>query len=284
MRLRTRPRPRWLSATPGRGLRACDPGLRAAARAFLAAAALACGAVAAEAQERADTAGAQAEFTLDGEVVDAENGRPLVAAVVKFPELARYAFAGVDGRFTFSRFPAGHWEIVVEQDGYHASESTVEVSEGNGLHIRLRPDPIALEGLTVRSRSQRLLASRRRRTPYRIVTLTARDFAEAVDPNPLVVLKHRARAPIVGCSYAAAGGAFVPDLCVLRRGRRGGISVFLDESPLFGGTEALGAMHHENIHSMDFILRPTSGELRVYTKWFVRRLDETRVSLSPILW
>lgn len=239
-----------------------------------------------QAQEGADTAVAQEEFTLAGEVVDADNGRPLVAAVVKFPELSRYAFAGVDGRFTFSRFPAGAWEIVVEQIGYHVSVDTVRVSDGNGLHIRLRPDPIALEGLTVRSRSQRLLASRRRRTPYRFVTISARDFAEAVDPNPAVVLKRKARAPVVECSYGhdAVGSAFVYDLCVLRRGQRGPVAVFLDETPLHGGTKALSAMHHEDIHSMDFILRPKSGELRVYTTWFIQRLDETGIGLVPILW
>ncbi len=238
----------------------------------------------AHAQEHADTSVAQAQFTLVGEVVDAENGRPLVAAVVKFPELSRYAFVGVDGRFTFSRFPGGAWEIVVEQLGYHTSADTVHVSDGNGLYIRLRPDPIALEGLTVRSRSQRLLASRRRRTPYRFVTIAAADFAEAVDPNPAAVLKRKARAPIVECAYDAAGGALLYDLCVLRRGRRGGIAVFLDETPLHGGTEALSAMHHEDIHSMDFILRPKSGELRVYTTWFIQRLDETGIGLSPIVW
>ena len=239
------------------------------------------------AQERGDIVGAAEEkqmFPLSGRVVDADNDEPVVAAVVKFPELARYAFAGVNGRFAFPDFPAGTWEVVVEQLGYHTSEATVEVSDGNGLFIRLRPDPIALEGLTVRSRSQRLLADRRRRTPFRIVTLGSRDFAAAVDPNPAVVLKRLARAPVVECSYRAAGAAFSFDLCVLRRGRRAPISVFLDESPLHGGTGALSAMGHETIHSMDFILRPKSAELRVYTTWFVDRLDETKLGLAPIVW
>ena len=223
-------------------------------------------------------------FTLAGQVVDAETGRPLVAAVVKFPELVRYAFAGVDGRFAFDDFPPGTWEVIVEQLGYHTSESQVALSDGAGLHVRLRPDPIALEGLTVRSRSSRLLSERRQRTPLRIVTIGSRDFAEAADPNPAAVLKRLGRAPLVECSYKAAGAALSYDLCVLRGGRRSGISVLLDENPMHGGTAALSAMHPEAIHSMDFILRPHSGELRVYTKWFVERLDKTEMRLAPIVW
>jgi len=229
-------------------------------------------------------AGQEQLFRLAGQVVDAETGRPLVASVVKFPELARYAFAGVDGRFAFDDFPAGTWEVIVEQLGYHTSESQVALSGGAGLHVRLRPDPIALEGLTVRSRSRRLLSERRRRTPFRIVTIGSRDFAEAVDPNPAAVLKRLGRAPVGECSYRSAGAALSHDLCVLRGGRRSGISVFLDESPMHGGTAALSAMHHETIHSMDFVLRPKSAELRVYTKWFVERLDETGLGLAPIIW
>ncbi len=239
----------------------------------------------ADAQERTDTAAAQEQtFTLVGRIVDAASGEPLIAAVVKFPELARYAFAGLDGQFTFSDFPAGTWEVIVEQLGYHASESALDLAAGAELFVRLRPDPIALEGLTVRSRSQRLLADRRRRTPFRIVTLGSREFAEAVDPNPAIVLKRLARAPVVECSYRASGGAFSYDLCVFRRGRRAPISVFLDESRLHGGTQTLSAMNHETIHSMDFILRPKSAELRVYTIWFVERLDETKLGLAPIVW
>lgn len=268
------------SGAPARNMRFC---IGSAARGLVSAALL--GAALAPNWPAGPVAAAQEQtFRLAGQVVDAETGRPLVAAVVKFPELVRYAFAGVDGRFAFDDFPAGTWEVIVEQLGYHTSESQVALSDGAGLHVRLRPDPIALEGLTVRSRSSRLLSERRRRVPLRIVTIGSRDFAEAVDPNPAAVLKRLGRAPLVECSYEAPGGALSHDLCVLRGGRRTELSVFLDESPMHGGTAALSAMHPETIHSMDFILRRQSGELRVYTKWFVERLDKTGLGLAPIVW
>ena len=229
---------------------------------------------AAGAQEPAPT------FVLAGQILDSFNERPVIAAVVKVPDLKRYTFTDVNGRFSFPDFPAGTWEIVVEQLGYHTTAGPVTVSEGNGLLIRLEPDPIALEGFRVRSRSERLLTKRRRSIPYRVETLGAETFARAVNPDPTVILKYHSGAPIVPCP----GDTSVVTRCVLRKGRPSGISVHLDEGPLAGGMEALSTFPLENIHSMDFIFLPGSGMLRVYTKWFVERLDETRVGLEPLIW
>lgn len=219
-------------------------------------------------------------FVLEGRVLDAVNERPVIAAVVKVPDLKRYTFTDVDGRFSFSDFPAGTREIVVEQLGYHTTEGPVTVSQGNGLFIRLEPDPIAIEGLRVRPRSERLLTNRRRSIPYRVETLGAETFARAVNPDPTVVLKYHSGAPIVPCP----GDTSLIFGCVLRKGQPGGISVYLDEGPLAGGMEVLSTFPLEDIHSMDLILLPAGGMLRVYTQWFIERLDETRVSLAPLVW
>lgn len=219
-------------------------------------------------------------FVLEGRVLDAVNERPVIAAVVKAPDLKRYTFTDVDGRFSFPDFPAGTWEIVVEQLGYHTTEGPVTVSEGNGLFIRLEPDPIAMDGFEVRSRSERLLADRRRSIPYRVETLGAETFAQAVNPDPTAVLKVHSGAPIVPCP----GDASLIFGCILRKGRPSGISVYLDEGPLAGGMDVLSTFPLEDIHSMDLILLPGGGMLRVYTKWFVERLDQTRVHLAPLVW
>ena len=39
---------------------------------------------------------------------------------------------------------------------------------------------------------------------------------------------------------------------------------------------------HDHIHSMDWVA--TVGVLLVYTKDFIRRLDENGMSLSPLVW
>lgn len=38
----------------------------------------------------------------------------------------------------------------------------------------------------------------------------------------------------------------------------------------------------EHIHSMDWI--PKMGQLRIYTKHFIERLDNTRIGLSPLVY
>jgi len=116
-----------------------------------------CGhAVAQEVGGGADTA----TFTLTGQIADAVNGTPVIAALVKVPALRQVATSDVNGRFRLADFPEGTWDIVVEQLGYHTLTGSVTVAEGNGLNLRLNPDPVALEeiragGLTYRTRLRR---------------------------------------------------------------------------------------------------------------------------------
>ena len=218
-------------------------------------------------------------FTLTGQIVDAVNERPVIAAVVKVPELRRFVFADVNGRFHFADFPEGTWEIVVEQLGYHTLDGSVTVAEGNGLHLRLNPDPIALEGLRVRTRSERLLTRRRQRFPYRVTTISTRTITDAINPDPASIFRWNARSPIVSCSFGS--DEWMSPGCVLHRGRPRRIAVLLDEVALLGGMVELSMFPKENLHSMDWI--PCTAQLRVYTKDFIERMDQTRISVSPWL-
>ena len=101
-------------------------------------------------------------FTLTGRIVDALNERPVIAAVIKVPDLRRFVFSDVRGRFHFPDFPAGTWDIVVAQLGYHTLEGSVTVTEGNGLHLRLEPDPVALEEITAGGLTYKTRLARRR--------------------------------------------------------------------------------------------------------------------------
>ncbi len=219
-------------------------------------------------------------FTLTGKVVDAVLNTPVVAAVIKVPELKRLAYSDGNGNFRFNEFPRGTWDIVVEQLGYHASDGAVTVSEGNGLFIRLNPDPIALDELRVRTRSNRLLTRRRNRIPYRVVTVRPQAFANAINPDPVVIFRRAANTAIVSCP--GDGSDWLTPGCIPRRGGYVRISVFLDEGPLLGGMRSLQTMSHESVHSMDWI--PKMGMLRVYTKRFIERLDNSRIALSPLVW
>lgn len=228
-------------------------------------------------------AGQDGNFTLAGQIFDDFNGAPVVSAVVKVPQLKRYAFSDLRGRFRFPDFPEGTWEIVVEMLGYHTLDGSVTVAEGNGLFLRLEPDPVALEGLRVRTRAERLLSERRLRIPYRVTTIATSTFAASINPDPTAIFRRNARSQIIPCPETEEDVAeqMTPG-CFMRRGRPVRISLFLDEGRLEAGMVELAILPKEDIHSMDWV--PEMAQLRVYTKHFIDRLDNTRTNLSPLVY
>ena len=219
-------------------------------------------------------------FTLTGTVVDRVSTAPVVAAIVKVPALERFAFTDGDGNFRFADFPQGTWQVVVEQFGYYTMDDSVTVSEGNGLFVSLAPDPVELDELRVRTRSERLLTRRRQRIPYRVMVIQADAFANAVNTDPTAIFRRAASTAIVGCPSSV--DEWMAPGCLARRGGYVRIRVFLDEGPMFGGMTELRSMDHESIHSMEWI--PSAAMLRVYTWRFIERLDNSRIALTPLVW
>lgn len=222
-------------------------------------------------------------FTLTGEIVDGLIDAPVIAAVIKVPALRRFAFTDVNGRFHFSDFPEGTWEILVEHLGYNMVEGTVTVAEGNGLYLRMTPNPVALEGLEVMTRSDRLLAERRQRFPFRVTRISPTMLANAINADPTAIFRRNSMSYISACPTppSRATDWMTPD-CVMKAGGAARIQIYLDEFPMAGGMIHLSAMPKEMIHSMDWI--PETAQLRVYTKAFIERLDEGAYSLEPLIW
>ncbi|MGI9626947.1 MAG: carboxypeptidase-like regulatory domain-containing protein [Longimicrobiales bacterium] len=231
----------------------------------------------AQAQLQNDTT---ALFTFSGEVADASNGRPIIAAVIKVPELQRLVYSQVDGTFEFEDFPAGTWTFVIEQLGYHTSNGQVTVADGNEMSVRLRPDPVALAGFRVRSRSQQLITDRARKIPYHVRTLGPEVFTDRVNSDPAYLLRTTAGVPITTCGNTSEDS--VVPACFTRKGRRSRLAVFMDEGKLMGGMEELSMYDARHIHSMEVILG--LGMVRVYTHRFVERLDNSRISLEPLVY
>ena len=219
-------------------------------------------------------------FTLSGQIVDALNDAPVVSAVIKVPELRRYVFSNTSGRFRFSDFPQGTWNIVVEMLGYHTLDGSMTVAEGNGLLLQLNPDPVALEGLRARSRAVGLLDNRRRRYPFRVTTISAQVIADAAGLDPAAIFKRNANSYVTACSNRS--GEWVLAGCFYRRNYLRPITVFLDGGPVLGGMQELSMFLRQDIHSMDWL--KDTGELHVYTKWFIDRLNRSRTALAPFKW
>lgn len=227
-----------------------------------------------------DTIPAPPTFVLAGQIVDGLTETPVISAVIKVPQLRRYVFSDVNGRFAFPDFPEGTWEIVVEMLGYHTLDGSVTVSEGNGLLLRLNPDPIALEGLRVRTRADGLFEERRRSYPFRVTNISPQDIANAINPDPAFIFRRNANSHVTSCSINSSELTLAG--CYYRRGKLLPVRVFLDEGPLLGGMQELAMFPAAHLHSMDW-LRDT-GELHVYTKVFVERLSDSRMRLMPFKW
>jgi hypothetical protein len=99
---------------------------------------------------------AQGDASLQIRVIDGETGRPLANARVGFPELGLFTLATVDGLASITGIPSGQHILEVTMQGYAPAESVVEFDSGSRAEgeVRLGPQPIVLEGVTVSTRAR----------------------------------------------------------------------------------------------------------------------------------
>jgi hypothetical protein len=93
---------------------------------------------------------AQQPGTVTGVVLDAATGAPVGGALVSVGERGPRAIASARGRFALSGVLPGTYTVRVERFGYTDLEARVTVTDPPApLELRMRADPVALEGLTV---------------------------------------------------------------------------------------------------------------------------------------
>jgi hypothetical protein len=101
---------------------------------------------------------AQAEGRITGRVLDAATARPLAGAQVSVQGTALRASAGVDGRYTLERVPAGSHTLVVSLLG-HGTKTVTGVAVQGGrtaeMDVTLSAAVLLMEGLTVTARVER---------------------------------------------------------------------------------------------------------------------------------
>ena len=210
-------------------------------------------------------------FTLTGQIRDALNDAPIIAAVIKVPDLRRFVFSDVRGRFFFSDFPEGTWDIVVAQLGYHTLEGSVTVTEGNGLYLRLEPDPVALEeitagGLTYKTR----LARRRNRSRARSYVLEGKALLTSTKENvwDMVGWQH-------GFHFEGYNDYGCPRATIY--GNQGTVGLYIDDRAVRIGI-------FEEFAPQDFALVEVynyGGTIRAYTQQYLDRMTrERRVAVS----
>ncbi len=91
--------------------------------------------------------------TLTGTVVSSDDGSGLSSALIRAPDLGRYAVSDGSGRFRIAGIPPGEHRLEVERIGYRSVTLTATLEETWGedpsLEIPMDPDPVVLSGLVV---------------------------------------------------------------------------------------------------------------------------------------
>jgi TonB-dependent receptor len=119
--------------------------------------------------------------TVVGRVVDAASGRGLSGARVAVQGTSVAATAGVDGRFTLARVPAGTRSVTVSMLGYGTKTVTgVQVGPGASVaaDVALSPAAVALAGISVSATRERGSVARaldEQRSAVGIVNATTRE-------------------------------------------------------------------------------------------------------------
>lgn len=152
-------------------------------------------------------------------------------------------------------------QLYAENLGYQSSllEYPADLARSRTLVVRLAPDPIALERITV-------LADRfKRRTRRAAVSSAAfgqEELQRAATYDMATFLRYRAGVVTFPC-----GGRRWSTTCVFARGGRVPMAVYIDGAPALGGFERLRLYRPDEIYHVEVYSRGRSVHL--FTKNFV---------------
>ena len=91
---------------------------------------------------------AVAQRTLNGKVVDAENGQPLIGASLFWKNTTAGATTAVDGTFSIKRV-SGFETLVVDYLGYDIQELLLDNRDQNDITIELRPSAVDIDEVVI---------------------------------------------------------------------------------------------------------------------------------------
>jgi hypothetical protein len=205
-----------------------------------------------------ENARAQARTQLQGRVLDATSGRPLVLATVEIPALKRVTTTDIEGRFRLDRIPAGEHGMLVRLVGYREHSRPVSTESEAAIEVRLAEDPVLLTGLTVTANRFEV---RMKSVPYAVRVLDKREVAGsgANDAEEFVVR----RAGLISTRCRSIRQV----ACYLIRGSSVEPRVYIDDVHAALGIPMLANIPREEINRVE-VLR-NGSVIRVYTDRFM---------------
>ncbi|MDE2806449.1 MAG: carboxypeptidase-like regulatory domain-containing protein [Gemmatimonadota bacterium] len=208
------------------------------------------------------------EARIVGVIVDADTETPLAGAHASIEASDWGSLTTDSGRFLLCGIAAGIHVVTVERLGYETLESPIEAnSSGEPVALRMRPDPVLLEGLEIVSdrfeRRRRAVATSVR--AFDQETIASSGYWSAAD-----FVDMRAGVITTPCGLSR---------CVYYRGRRVSPTVYLDEFPLIGGWSQLETIPTSQLYMVEVYRR--GAHIRAYTHHFMKRAATVR--LAPMM-
>jgi len=227
--------------------------------------------------------------TLKGQVVDAESGQPIAAAVVEVMPRHEKAMTDAQGRFTL-RTTRGEHVIVADAMGFGNVMTPVELADDEvEVQVALEKDPVMLQGIVATANR---LESRRRAYPYPVHALDATQIATSGAPDMAILVRERLGVTFTECSRYAPGFALATSRrldpfagasgymgCVYSRGIAAHSSVYVDEVRM-PDTGILSLYGPQDVAAVE--VYHNGEQIRVYTRWFMERAARTNYRPLPL--
>lgn len=219
----------------------------------------------------------EGERPVAGVVVDAETGSPVPGALVALTERSGGVFADEGGRFTLRDVRPGSHPLVVVQLGYDSLATRLVLPEGEapveGIVLRLRPNPVVLEGVRVVTDR---LRSRRNAVAVSVRAFDQRALRSGGSRDALDFIRTRTNFLPTTCLGRMSMGS-----CAYVRGRPTPVTVHIDDVQVFAGLEYLDSYRPEELYLVE-VFRGGS-HIRIYTNGYVEWSARTGRRPAPVL-
>jgi hypothetical protein len=208
--------------------------------------------------------------TLRGQVVDAQSGQPIPAAVVELMPRHETVLTDAQGRFTVKSQRGDHG-VVADAMGYSGFIGAVSMpSDTNEVKLTLQRDPVMLAGITA---TVDRLRSRRRAAPYAVRTLDAVQIATSGAPDAYTLVQERLGVYFTPCLRSAGS------TCIYARGRQQPASVVVDEMWV-PDAFVLRTYAPADIALVESYRN--GAQIRLYTRWWMDRAARYHIQPLPL--
>lgn len=215
---------------------------------------------------------ARADLSLSGVVLDASSGAGVPWASLWFRRVDRRAAADAKGSFRVGRIPAGSHLLLIERWGYVSQYVQVAVGlPPEPVVIRLDPDPVLLEGITVITSR---FTTRRNAFPFAVRAYGEDRLNRSASRDVFDFLRNEAAVMFTSCPPRQ-----LASYCLVRRGQVIQPKVFIDEMPIFCGLDVLITYQPQDLYLIE--VYGGGAQIRAYTHGYVERVARRPQQLIP---